>query len=145
MTTSTRTSGKPPEELQDQWGQDLAPRCGESVDPERAARSFSLRANRVERLVDVAQGGAHLVYEPAPAPVSDTLRMVRLNRRKPRCSSSLAIALLSALVDMPRSSAAALKEPLRLIARTASKSVNLSMAIILKSAIPHLTLSRLST
>ena len=41
-----------------------------------------------------------------PASLSDTLRVVRLNSRTPRFDSSFPTTLLSAVVDIPRSSAA---------------------------------------
>src|SRR5690349_2257371 len=79
-----------------------------------------------------------------PASVGETLRVVRLNRRTPSCRSSLAIALLSAVVDMPSWSAAARNDPRLIISSTASSSITAGRDIILFLAIPHRDLSRLS-
>ncbi len=58
----------------------------------------------------------------SPACVSETLRVVRLNSRTASSRSSLPTALLIAVVDRPRSSAAARNEPHRTMASTASSS-----------------------
>ena len=65
-----------------------------------------------------------------PASVSDTLRVVRLNSRTPRFISSRPTVWDSAVVDMPRSSAAARNEPRRAMASTASSPFNPGSVII---------------
>src|SRR6478609_5015382 len=68
--------------------------------------------------------GETLATNCSPASVSDTLRVVRLNRRTPIRRSRVETAWLSAERDIPSSSAAPRKLRCRATASTAVSSVN---------------------
>src|SRR5258706_975834 len=68
--------------------------------------------------------GATLDTNCSPVSVSETLRVVRWNRRTPSFASSAAMAWLSAERDMPSSVAAARKPRWRATASTASSSIS---------------------
>jgi hypothetical protein len=68
--------------------------------------------------MDVGHRRADAFDERLLRSVSETLRVVRLNRRMPRRCSSSPIALLNAFVDIPRSRASARKDPRRVMLRT---------------------------
>ena len=79
-----------------------------------------------------------------PASLSDTLRVVRLKSRTPRPVSSRAIRWESAVVEMPRSCAAARNDPRRAMASTASNPFSPVSAIVPILSSPDVELSRLS-
>src|SRR5882757_8293046 len=80
----------------------------------------------------------------SPASVSDTLRVVRWNRRTPSFASSAAMAWLNAERDMPSSVAAARKPRWRATASTASSSISPDDRIVQIPAPPHAELYTLS-
>jgi hypothetical protein len=54
------------DEFENQRAENLAPGGGEGVDAQRARRRVLLRANGVERVVDVGERRRHLLDEPPP-------------------------------------------------------------------------------
>jgi hypothetical protein len=83
-----------------------------------------MAARRLHGPVDLGQRRRRAGDELLARAVSDTLRVVRLNSRMPRRSSSDRIALLSAVGDMPSASAAARKlrrSATAMAARTSTK------------------------
>src|ERR1700739_3174017 len=80
----------------------------------------------------------------APASVSETLRVVRWNRRTPSFASSAAMAWLNAERDMPSSVAAARKPRWRATASTASSSISPDDRIVQIPAPSHAVLYTLS-
>src|SRR3546814_7281582 len=70
------------------------------------------------------------------------LPILRLNNRTPSCPSSLAMALLSAVVESPSSRAAARNDPRRAMARTASNSTRPCFDIVPPFATSHAGLVR---
>src|SRR5246127_598743 len=81
----------------------------------------------------------------SPASVSDTLRVVRWNRRTPSFPSSAAMAWLNAERDMPSSVAAARKPRWRATASTASSSISPDELIVQIPAPDHAGLYTLSS
>src|SRR5258708_7126059 len=88
--------------------------------------------------------GATLDTNCSPASVSETLRVVRWNRRTPSFASSAAMAWLNAERDMPSSVAAARKPRWRATASTASSSTSPDDRIVRIPAPLHAALYTLS-
>lgn len=80
----------------------------------------------------------------SPASVSDTLRVVRWNSLAPTRASRPAMALLSAVVDIPSSVAAARKLRLRATATTDSSSFKPALRIVPIVETTHVVSSQLS-
>src|SRR5471032_925388 len=92
----------------------------------------------------VERAGVMVLTNSAPISDSDTLRVVRLNKRTPIRASSAAIEWLSADVETFSSVAAARKLRCRATASTASNSFNPEVFIVLSCSSSHADLYGLS-